>query len=90
MQQNSFSMLLRKLFEQFINSEEINITLKIKIGEKIIIENKKYPIIILEIKSNHRVKKNDKEIERLSLENHITVYFYRQSMILEIPSIMKD
>jgi hypothetical protein len=46
-QQNSFSLLLRKLFEQFLDAKEINITLKIKIGEKIIIKSKRYPIVIL-------------------------------------------
>jgi len=89
-QQNSFSMLLRKLFEQFQNAKEMNITLKIKIGETIILNGKKYPIILLEIKSSNRIKKNDEEIDRLSLINHITPYFHKKSIILEIPCIMVD
>jgi nitrogen-specific signal transduction histidine kinase len=90
MQQNSFSMLLQKLFEQFFNAKEINITLKIKIGETIIIKKKKYPIVMLEIKSNNRANESDKEIERLSLINHITAYFHRELVILEIPSIVSN
>jgi len=90
MQQNSFSMLLRKLFEQFQDEKEINITLKIKIGETIIIKDKKYPIIIFKIKSTNRERKNDKNIEKLSLENHITAYLHKQSIILEIPCIVSD
>jgi hypothetical protein len=89
-QQNSFSLLLRKLFKQFLNTEEINITLKIKIGETIIIKGKKYPIVIFEIKSTYRDKTNDENIERLSLENNITTYFYKQSIILEIPCIVSN
>jgi len=90
MQQNSFSMLLRKLFEQFQDTKEINITLKIKIGETIIIQKKKYPIVLFEIKSDSRERKNDESIEKLSLENHITAYFHRESIILEIPCILSD
>jgi hypothetical protein len=87
MQQNRFSMLLQKLFEQFQNVKKIDIILKIKIGEKIIIKNKRYPIIILEIKSNNRDKTDDEKIEKLSLENYTTAYFHKQSIILEIPCI---
>lgn len=89
MQQNSFSMLLRRLFEQFLDVKEINITLKIKIGETIIIQKRKYPIVILEIRADNREKESDNEIENLSIENHITPYFHRESVILEIPCIMK-
>jgi len=88
MQQNSFSLLLRKLFRQFEESKEINITLKIKIGETIIIKRKKYPIIILDIKSNRRKKESDEKIDKLSLENHITAYFHIKSITLEIPCIV--
>jgi nitrogen-specific signal transduction histidine kinase len=90
MQQNSFSMLLRKLFEQFGDVKDIYITLKIKIGESIIIEDKRYPIILLEVKSDSRKKESDEEVERLSLENYITAYFNRQSVILEIPCVLED
>ena len=87
-QQNRFSILLRKLFEQFEDAKEIDIILKIKIGEKIIIDEKRYPIVILEIKSNSRTNDSDVEIERLSLKNYITAYFHKQSVSLEIPCVI--
>jgi len=90
MQQNSFSMLLRKLFEQYHASKNIDITLKIKIGETILIEDKKYPIIVLMIKSDSRVGESDEEINKLTVQNHTTAYFQKESVTLEIPCIVSD
>jgi hypothetical protein len=89
-QQNSFSMLLRKLFEQYHSAKDIRITLKIKIGETIIIDEKKYPIIMLMVQSDSRERGSDEEIEKLTLPNHTTAYFHKESVILEIPCIVKD
>ncbi|SFV58268.1 hypothetical protein MNB_SV-12-616 [hydrothermal vent metagenome] len=90
MQQNSFSMLLRKLFAQYQGAKEIDITLKIKIGETIMIKNKKYPIIMLMVKSDRRERDSDGEIEKLTLQNYTTAYFQKESVILEIPCIVRD
>ncbi|NEW60051.1 hypothetical protein GSY74_02035 [Sulfurovum sp. bin170] len=88
MQQNSFSMLLRKLFEQYATAKKIDITLKINIGETIVIAEKKYPIIMLMVKSDSRERDSDEEIEKLTLQNHTTAYFQKESVILEIPCIV--
>lgn len=85
--QNQFSMLLRHLFAQFIHLKSIQITLKIKLGERIAVKKKRFDIIILEIKGNKRETQKDKELELIAYQNHINAHFKRHSIMLEIPAI---
>jgi hypothetical protein len=85
--QNSFSLLLRKIFEQCKDADKVDIELKIKIGETININNKKYTILVLQINTNERNKSNDKAIEKLSSENYINCFLPKNTFILEIPYI---
>ncbi len=50
--QNNFSFLIRKIFEQMIISPKITIKIKIKIGEMIRVNGKKYPIILFTFESD--------------------------------------
>jgi len=86
--QNDFSLLLRHLFTQFIDSRELEIIMKIKLGERIMIKEKHYPIIILELKSSQRERKSDQELEFLALKNHINIHLREKSIVLEIPAIL--
>jgi len=85
--QNDVSMLLRHVFSQFKNSKNLEITMKIKLGERIVVKEKRYSIIILQIQSLHRESEKDKEIELLALKNHINIHFKKCATILEIPAI---
>ncbi len=85
--QNSFSLLLRKIFEQCKKANKVDIELKIKIGETININQKKYTILTLQIKTDKRNKSYDKEIEKLSSENYINCFLLKHTFILEIPYI---
>jgi hemerythrin len=85
--QNNFSFLIRKIFEQMKNSKEIIINIKIKIGEMIVVNGKKYPIILFILQSEHRDKKSDKEIQNIAMENYINIHFKETSIALEIPAI---
>jgi len=85
--QNNFSMLLRHIFSQFLENRSLEITMKIKLGERVVVKNKRYSIIILQVKSTFRDKKYDKEIELLALKNHINIHFKESATILEIPAI---
>jgi hypothetical protein len=85
--QNNFSMLLRHIFSQFDNTKKLDITMKIKLGERIVVKEKRYSIISLQIKSHQRDNEQDKEIELLSLKNHINIHFKKSTTILEIPAI---
>ena len=86
--QNDFSLLLRNLFAQFNNSENLEILVKIKLGERIVVNEKRYSIIILQLKSAHRDRESDKELEFLALKNHINIHCKDTATIIEIPAII--
>lgn len=85
--QNNFSLLLRNALAQFLGTQLLEINIKIKLGERIVVKEKRYSIIILEIKSNSRESEKDKELELLALRNHINIHFKSNRVILEIPAI---
>ncbi|MBU1668659.1 hypothetical protein KKC13_09560 [bacterium] len=85
--QNNFSLLLRNIFAQFANVSKLEIALKIKLGERIAVKNKRYSILILEIKSNSRESIKDKELELIAFQNHVNAHFKKDSITLEIPAI---
>ena len=85
--QNNFSLLLRNLFAQFENSVNLEINIKIKIGERIVVKNKRYSIIVLQLLCKNRTKSQDKELELLALKNHINIHFRENAIRLEIPAI---
>jgi len=85
--QNSFSLLLRKVFTQFQQATKLEITLTIKIGSKIIIGEKRYPIISLKLKADSREADSDRAIKDIALNNHIDIRFKEDMLILEIPAI---
>jgi len=86
--QNNFSLLLRSLFTQFENSKKLEISIKIKLGERIVIKEKRYFIIVLQLLCQNRDSSQDKELELLALKNHINIYFKKNSTLLEIPAII--
>lgn len=87
MQQNSFSFLLRTILEKCYDANEVDIVLKIKIGESIMLGEKKYPILMLTVKADKKEERSNEEIEKMALQNHITTYFQKDFVILEIPCI---
>ena len=88
MDQNSFSKLLRKTLDSFRSSDSIDITLKLIIGEHVIIGGKKKPILQLIIIANGRYNDQDNEIQILATENHITSILKERMIKLEIPLIV--
>jgi len=85
--QNNFSLLLRNIFTQFEESKSVDILIKIKLGERVVVKNKRYSIIVIQLKSNKRDANNDRDIELLAHKNHINIHFKKQEVILEIPAI---
>lgn len=85
--QNSVSLLLRKVFAQFSASQRLDIVLTVKIGSKIILEGKSYPIIALKLLSDHRDPQQDPGIRELALSNDIDMLFGSTSLELDIPAI---
>jgi hypothetical protein len=85
--QNNFSFLIRKIFEQMRESPKITIKIKIKIGEMIRVNGKKYPIILFTFESDIRDKSQDDEILSIATKNYINIHFATNSITLEIPAI---
>jgi len=85
--QNNFSFLIRKILEQLKKSPKITIKIKIKIGEMIIVNGKKYPIILFTFEGDIRDKRHDEEILSIATKNYINIHFAKNSITLEIPAI---
>ncbi len=85
--QNTFSKLLRKVLNAFRASDSINITLKLLIGQHVVIENKRKPIVQLAIHANGRYADKDREIELLASECQIKPLLKEHTIKLEIPLI---
>jgi hypothetical protein len=85
--QNRFSKLLRKVLESFRASDSIRITLKLLVGEHVIIEEKKVLIAQLTVEANGRYSDSDEEIKQLSDQCHISCSLHKYNIKLEIPLI---
>jgi len=87
MHQNNFSLLLQKIFALFNENKKVEINVKIKIGERVVIKEKPYPIILLEIKSTKKRDDDKKEIIDLVEKSAINLQIKKASIYLEIPAI---
>lgn len=85
--QNRFSKLLRKALDAFRASDSISITLKLLIGEHVIIADKKESIVQLSIAANGRYHDADNEIKSLASQSHISCLLKEHTIKLEIPLI---
>ena len=87
--QNSFSKLLRKTLSSFKSVSYLDITFKLDIGEHIIIDDKRYPLINLTFSSNGRYCGEDDNIKALSSELFFVPNLLEDSISFEIPLITK-
>ncbi|WP_456433293.1 PAS domain-containing protein [Nitratifractor sp.] len=85
--QNRLSQLLRKSLESFRNSEKIAISLKMTIGEFVVIEAKRYPLVRLEIASNGRYHDEDRAIEELAESINAIVVLEERSIAIDLPIV---
>ncbi|RUM69627.1 MAG: hypothetical protein DSZ09_01230 [Sulfurovum sp.] len=85
--QNNFSKLLRKTLDAFRASDSIDISLKLLIGQQIIIDGKKEAIAQLHIQANGRYTDMDDEIQKLAAKSQIKSMIQEHSIKLEIPLI---
>ncbi len=85
--QNNFSKLLRKTLNAFRASDSIDISLKLLIGQHVIIENKKEAIVQFNIEANGRYTDTDDEIRTLATYGQINCIIKEHSIKLEIPLI---
>ena len=85
--QNNVSKLLRKSLHAFRASDSIDISLKLLIGQHVIIENEKKAIVQFRIKANGRYTDTDDEIQTLATLSQIKPLLKEHSITLEIPLI---
>ena len=84
--QNDFSILLRKTFLKFKNSKQIDISLKYGIGEHIILDDKKYPLIYLTFVTNNIIT-DFSDIIKFSTQLDIVCNTSKNKLVFEIPLI---
>ncbi len=83
---DKFLKLLNSIFYKFKNIKNLEIKVYFKLGETIIINNKKYPIICITFKSlNFRVKYED--ILLLAKEASVSLYGSKDWIRVELPLI---
>ena len=85
--QNRFSKLLRKTLDAFRASDSISITLKLLIGEHVVIADKREAIVQLSVAANGRYNDADDEIKSLASQSHISCQLKEHTIKLEIPLI---
>ncbi len=85
--QNEFLKLLRITLSTFSNCKSLHISLKLGIGEHLIINNNSYKIAILKFKSSTRERKEDKEIDELANRLCIVPNIQAKSISFDIPLI---
>lgn len=85
--QNNFSKLLRKTLDAFRSSDSIDISLKLLIGQQVIIDNKKESLVQLSIRANGRYADTDNDIRAFATKSHIKCLLQEHSIKLEIPLI---
>lgn len=85
--QNNFSKLLRKALDAFRSSDSIDISLKLLIGQHVIIDEKKESIVQLYIQANGRYTDMDDEISTHATESQIKCLLKEHSIKFEIPLI---
>ena len=85
--QNEFSKLLRKVLNSFRSSDSIDISLKLLVGEYVIIQNKKEHLLELVVKANGRYTDSDSEIRSISEQVNISVNLQEHIIKLQIPFV---
>jgi len=85
--QNTLSLLLRKILDSFKNSQFVNINMSLKIGEFIIIDEKRYNVISLSYISESRDEQEDLNMRRLAEDLSFDIYLNGKNVSLDIPLI---
>jgi hypothetical protein len=86
--QNYFSIMLRKALSSFVNSPSLNVILKLVVGEYILIDDKKHQMIELILKAPNRTVDYDEEINQLANQTHIASSLKLETIKFQIPLII--
>lgn len=83
----NFLKLLNRIFTEYINSPEIEIMVKLKIGQNLVVEGKSYPICNVSIHSHEVNIKNSNALHSLSTDANVMVILKEGKTIIEFPII---
>jgi len=85
--QNDFTKLLRKVYDSFLPADVITTGLKLKIGETVKINSKKYQLLELSVKGEQKDVTLQKSAQEIADNINIKCTFTKNSATLEIPII---
>jgi len=85
--QNTFSKLLRKSLHLFRASADLHISLTMAVGESMIIDHKRRPIVRLLIRANGRYTHDDSTIKTLAETMRIVTTLEERHILFDIPFI---
>ena len=85
--QNRFSKLIRKSLHAYRASDSIQISLKLMVGEYVLIHGKRERIIEFRISANGRYADSDSEIRQIAHDINTTCILKEHSLRLQIPFI---
>jgi hypothetical protein len=85
--QNRFSKLIRKSLHSFRSSDSIHISLKLMVGEYVLIQGERERIIEFKINASGRYIDTDNEIKDLAHDINTTCILKEHSLHLQIPFI---
>ncbi len=87
--QNGFSKLLRRTLHLFRASADLHISLTMAVGESIMIDHKRRPIVRLTIQANGRYNDEDRTIKALADEMRIITLLDEHRILFDIPFIQE-
>jgi len=85
--QNTFSKLLRKSLHLFRASADLHLSLSMAVGESIIADHKRRPIVRLIIRANGRYTDDDPTIKSLAEAMRIVATLEERHILFDIPYI---
>jgi hypothetical protein len=84
----AFLNLLNGVFESFKDSKRIELSLKIKVAENMVVDSKRYPVCSLSVKSD-TINLN-KDLSKLSKNTNALIFQKKNSIIVEFPLIIEQ
>ncbi len=83
----NFLKLLNHIFLEYVDCEEIEIEVKIKIGQNMVVDGKSYPICNIIIRSNKINIQNSNPLQVLASEADVMLIIKDEKTIVEFPII---
>ena len=84
----SFLKLLNRVFTEYIDCKEIEIMVKLKIGQNLVVDGKSYPICNVTVNSHKMNIQNNEVLNALSSEANVMVIIKDGKTIIEFPIIV--